>query len=413
MAKNNFSSKSQRKNRAISAQGVSRRTFIRNTSLATAGAITGVLTGQGCTISDNTKLSETAKLDTSKILNYNSSMGYRRLGKTNLVISEIVLGAHFNNPKEKHKHFWDKFANDELPVEVAKNRTEVVSRCIDHGINFLDITYGGEALAYGAALKGRREKIYVAADDGEFCMRHKSRRNAASQMQSIESCLRRLNTDYLDIWRPQFQHMDGHPDSEMEMCIEVFEKVHKQGKARFLGMSTHDRVWTQKVIEKFPQYAMVYMPYTLKSKVKQSDPKSIDRKLLYEPGEQHWWLKDTRKGLFVIAKSNDVGVITIKPFSAGLIFSTSRQDFGKQCTSTPEDYELARLTLSYILSNPDISAVAVGMTLLSEVDNDVRASFERHTQLDDRDTKVLRKAAERMWVNLPDDYHWLKNWEWV
>jgi predicted aldo/keto reductase-like oxidoreductase len=379
----------------------------------TAGAITGVLAGQGCTVSDDTGPSETAKMDASKILNYNSRMGYRRLGKTNLVISEIVLGAHFNNPKERHKHFWDKFVNDELPVDVAKNRTEVVSRCIDHGINFLDITYGGEALVYGAALKGRREKMYVAADDGEFCMRHKSRRNATSQMQSIESCLRRLGTDYLDIWRPQFQHMDGHPDSEMEMCIEVFEKVHKQGKARFLGMSTHNRVWTQKVIEKFPQYAMVYMPYTLKSKVKQSDPKSINRKLLYEPGEQHWWLKDTRKGLFEMAKSHDVGVITIKPFSAGLIFSTPRQDFGKPCTSTPEDYELARLTLSYILSNPDISAVAVGMTLVSEVDNDIRASFVRHARLDDRDIQILRKAAERMWINLPEDYHWLKNWEWV
>jgi predicted aldo/keto reductase-like oxidoreductase len=411
MKTDRYSSRIHRAKRPVTTYGVSRRAFIRDASVVTAGAITGVLAGQGCSISDNAKSPETAKMDASKILNYNSSMGYRRLGKTNLVISEIVLGAHFNNPSGQH--FWAKFTNDELPSDVAKNRTEVVSRCIDCGINFLDITYGGEALAYGTALKGRREKMYVAADDGEFCMRHKSRRNATSQMQSIESCLRRLGTDYLDVWRPQFQHMNGHPDSEMEMCIEVFEKVNKQGKARFLGMSTHDRVWTQKVIDKFPQYAMVYMPYTLKSKVKQSDPKSINRKLLYEPGKQHWWLKDTRKGLFEMAKSHDVGVVTIKPFSAGLIFSTPRQDFGKPCTSTPEDYELARLTLSYILSNPDISAVAVGMTLLSEVDNDVRASFERHAQLDDRGTKMLRKAAERMWVNLPDDYNWLRDWEWV
>jgi len=169
MGKNNSSSMNRRDNHSVDIPNVSRRTFIRKTSLVTAGAITGVLIGQGCKTSDGTKSPETAKTDTSKILNYNSRMGYRRLGKTNLIISEIALGAHFNNPKEKHKHFLDKFANDELPVEVAKNRTELVSRCIDHGINFLDITYGGEALAYGAALKGRREKMYVAADDGEFC----------------------------------------------------------------------------------------------------------------------------------------------------------------------------------------------------------------------------------------------------
>jgi predicted aldo/keto reductase-like oxidoreductase len=391
--------------------GLSRRAFIRNTSLIAAGALTGVLGGNGCTQSNNAKPGGVSSLDTSKILNYNPKMGYRRLGKTDLIISEIVLGGHFNNPSGQH--FWAKFVNDELPADVAKNRTDVISRCIDYGINYLDITYGGEALAYGMALKGRREKMYVAADDGEFCMRHKHRRDAASQMQSIDSCLKRLNTDYLDIWRPQFKHMEGHPDSEMEMCVEVFEKIHKQGKARFLGMSTHDRVWTQQVIEKFPQYTMVYMPYTLKSKVKPPDLKSIDRSQLYEPGNQHWWLADKRKGLFEMAKRHDVGVITIKPFSAGLIFSTPRQDFGKPCKSTTDDYELARLTLAYVLSNPDISAVAVGMTLLSEVDNDVRASFERHTTFDKNDIQRLDDAADIMWANLPPEYRWLKEWEWV
>jgi len=199
----------------------------------------------------------------------------------------------------------------------------------------------------------------------------------------------------------------------MKMCIDVFEKIHKQGKARFLGFSTHDRVWSQQVIQKFPQYAMLYMPYTLKSKVKQTDLKWIDRTQLYEPGDQHWWLKDTRKGLFEMAREHDVGVITIKPFSAGLIFSTRRQNIGQACKSTPGDYELARLTLAYILSNPDISAVAVGMTLLSEVDNNVCASSERHALLDDNGILKLCKAADRMWANLPKEYRWLKDWEWV
>jgi predicted aldo/keto reductase-like oxidoreductase len=393
----------------MSNSGISRRTFIRDASLATAGTIAGTLTGAGCAGGGKTGAGSVRQMDSPKILNYNPRMGYRRLGKTNLIVSEIVLGAHFNNPSGQH--FWAKFAKDELPAEIATNRTDVISRCIDHGINFLDITYSGEALAYGAALKGRRGRMYVAADDGEFCMRHKHRRNAADQLKSIDSCLRRLGTDYLDIWRPQFQHVGGHPDSQMEMCIEVFEKIHKQGKARSLGFSTHDRIWSQQVIEKFPQYATVYMPYTLRSKTKQTNLKSIERAQLYEPGEQHWWLKDTRKGLFEMAKKHDVGVVTIKPFSAGLIFSTPRQDIGKVPKTTPEDHELARLTLAYILSNPDISAVAVGMTLLSEVDNDVRASFERHTALDENAIQKLDLAAEKMWANLPEQYRWLRDWE--
>jgi hypothetical protein len=53
------------------------------------------------------------------------------------------------------------------------------------------------------------------------------------------------------------------------------------------------------------------------------------------------------------------------------------------------------------------------MTLLSEVDNDVRASFKRHALLDDNGIRKLRKAADRMWANLPKEYRWLKDWEWV
>jgi len=153
-----LSQKTSRNKHSAVRPELSRRTFIRNTSLMAAGALTGSLAGKGCTLSNNTKPGDISKIDTSKILNYNPKMGYRRLGKTNLIISEIVLGAHFNNPSGQH--FWAKFVNDELPAEIANNRTEVVSRCIDHGINFLDITYGGEALAYSTALKARRDKIY-------------------------------------------------------------------------------------------------------------------------------------------------------------------------------------------------------------------------------------------------------------
>lgn len=390
----------------MSHDELSRRAFIRNTSLAAAGTIAGVIGGR-CAAADP----GAAPGDAAKILNHNAKMGYRRLGKTGLLISEISLGGHFNNPSGQH--FWAKFVNDELPADVAKNRTEVVSRCIDHGINYLDITYGGEALAYGAALKGRRDKMYVGADDGEFCMRKEPHRNAKSQLRSVESCLRRLGTDYLDVWRPQFKHMGGHPDAEVEMCIELFDKIHKQGKARWLGMSTHDRVWTQEVMAEYPQFAVVYIPYTLKSKVKPADLGSIDPTQLYEPGDQAWWLKDTRQGVFETAKKHDVGVLTIKPFSAGLIFSTPRQDFGKPCRSTQKDYELARLTLAYILTNANVSAVMVGMTLLSEVDNDVRASAERLALLDAKGLCRLRLAADRLWANLPTEYRWLKDWEWV
>ena len=106
-----------------------RRDFMRNTSVVAAGAIAGALAG-------NTRAAE--PVDTSKIMNYNEKMHYRRMGKSNLMISEVSLGGHWKN--RNAGRYWDSFANEEVPADVAKNRTEVVSACIDSGINYLDIT---------------------------------------------------------------------------------------------------------------------------------------------------------------------------------------------------------------------------------------------------------------------------------
>ncbi|OHB65914.1 MAG: hypothetical protein A2Y77_01330 [Planctomycetes bacterium RBG_13_62_9] len=338
-------------------------------------------------------------------------MGYRRLGRTELMISEIVLGGHFNDPRGRHA--WDRFTDDSLPADVAANRADVVSKCLDYGINYVDITNGAEAQAYGAALKGRRDRIYLAADDAQYAMRQDRNRNAESQMQSIESCLRKLSTDHLDIWRPQFSHTGGHRDIDVQMCIDVFERARQQGKVRFLGMSTHDRAWAQHAIENFPQYMVAYIPYTLKSRVTPVDPRAIDRAQLYEPQGQESWLRDTRKGLFETARTHDTGIITTKPFSAGLVFSTPPQGFGRPDAATEVDRELARLTLAYVLSNPDISGVAVGMMLPQHVDNNVRASFERRNPLETSAVHRLQGTAERMWAQLPLEYQWLRQWERV
>ena len=389
---------------------VSRRAFLRQGSTLAAGVVSSVVLAQGCATHGRMKSPAQPAAGPSSVLSRPPEMAYRRLGKTNLMVSEIVLGGHFNDPRGRP--VWDHFTGD-LPEEVAQNRAAVVSKCIEYGINYLDITYGSEALAYGAALKGRRDKMYIAADDGEYAMRQERHRNAEGQMRSIESCLDKLNTDYLDIWRPQFKYTGGHRDLDMEMCIKVFEKARKQGKARFLGMSTHDRAWTEYVIEKYPQYAVVYAPYTLKSKAKPANLKSIDRAQLYEPQDQGVRLGDTRKGLFEMARENDVGIITTKPFSAGLIFSAAQQEFGRPDRATDADRELARLTLACILTNPDISGVAVGMLLPSYVDNNVRASVERQAVSAGIASGRLQTAAHRMWTQLPPEYRWLRQWEHV
>lgn len=205
----------------------------------------------------------------------------------------------------------------------------------------------------GAALKGRRDKMYIAADDIEYAMRQNRHRNREGQMQSIESCLRKLRTDHLDVWRPQFKLLGGHRYVDLELCIAVFEKARSQGKVRFLGLSTHDRPWMPHVIERFPRYRVLYVPYA--------------------PGSADLSLADHK--LLEAAHAEDVSVILAPSPGPKAVFSTGTQG------SADGNRQTTRLTLTRILSNEDISAVAVNMGLPSDVDSVVQASPGRHALL--------------------------------
>ena len=382
---------------------LSRRSFVRTTSLTITGIAAGSIFGTNCS---REKVS-----DTSTIRNYNPEMSYRRLGKTGLMVSEISIGGHWKT--REGGRVWGGFANDEVPGDVVKNRTEVISRCIDHGMNYLDITTASESLSYGAALKSRREKMYIAADDHTKGPRRPANLTIGGQMANIEECLRCLGTDYLDVWRPQFRQDGNHENNDVEVCIEAFEKAHQQGKARWLGMSAHNRTFVQRVVENYPQYSVVIFPYTAKSKVKPAGIGSIDTENLVEVGTGDGaYSGDTNKSIFDAVKRHDTGVITIKPFAGGSLFNTSIK-FGPEMKNTEEDYETARLTLAYILCNDVISAAVPGMTTIAEVDNNVRASAERLALMDQDGIRKLRKSTDEMWAHLPGQYDWLKDWEWV
>jgi len=132
-----------------------RREFIRDTASAAAVAL-------GLSTPETVYPGNPAGKDTSKILNYNPDMEYRRCGKTGLMISAVALSGHWKRVV--------KIIGGEEPAgwmtmaigrpEFQKNRAEVVSRCIERGINYVDACCGEEILAYAQALRGRRDKMY-------------------------------------------------------------------------------------------------------------------------------------------------------------------------------------------------------------------------------------------------------------
>ena len=386
---------------------LSRRDFMRTTSLAAAGTVAGALAGQGCAPS-------ASKSQTSKILNFHEKMHYRKLGKTNLMVSEVSLGGHWKN--RNAGRYWDSFANEEVPEDVAKNRTEVVSACIDSGINYLDITTAAECLSYGEALKGRRGKMHVGADIHNLGPRGSDRCNVKDQTFNVETCLRLLKTDYLDIWRPQAK-MSGqlgtnqlNTDEEVESLIETFQKLHKEGKVRHLGMSSHCRPWFEHVLSKYPEFEMVVFPCSAKTKVAGEAPVAAN---VVEANPGHG--SDQTQSIFKVLKEKNVGLVTIKPYFGGSLFveSSGKVSFPVMGVGSKTENDLARLTLQCILTNPNITAAVPGLSTVYEVENAARASYTRELAISPADKQWLMEITDRQWANLPQNYAWLRDWEIV
>ncbi len=147
---------------------MTRREFMRDSTLAAAGLAVGL----GAVAGQTARADETS-CKTSSVgglikttRSYNPNMEYRRLGKTSLWISTISLGGH-----------WKKLPFSFGTEEFKKNRRDVVSACIDHGINYIDACTGGEILAYADALRGRRDKMYLGCSYCEHEMRNKQWQN--------------------------------------------------------------------------------------------------------------------------------------------------------------------------------------------------------------------------------------------
>jgi aryl-alcohol dehydrogenase-like predicted oxidoreductase len=363
---------------------LTRRDFMRESTAAAVGA--AALSMATTTV----RAGNPSNADTSKILNYNPDMEYRRCGKTGLMVSAVALGGHW-------KRLIKIIGGAEPPgwmtmdierADFQKNRADVVSRCIARGINYVDACCREEILAYSKALQGRRDKLYFGYSWHIKESRFEEWRSAAKLKQGLEAGMKEAGLDYVDLWRISLlTESNRHSQPEIDAVAETLDWAKKSGRARFIGVSSHDRAHLKSLLEKYPQQIEVMLtPYTARTKVVEDET-----------------------GLWAAIKKADVGWFGIKPFASNSVF---QGDSSPDSPHAAEDSRLARLVLRAILCNPSITAPMPGMITPAQVDNVALAVKERR-ELDVAERAELEGAMDRAFANLPANYQWLKKWDYV
>jgi aryl-alcohol dehydrogenase-like predicted oxidoreductase len=149
-------------------------------------------------------------------------MKYRKLGASDLTVSEISLGS------------WLTYG-----VGVEHDAAAAcVDKAFDLGINFIDTAnvYGrGAAETFlGEALAGRARDSYVLATKVFFPMSKTDRGLSRAQIEKqIDASLARLKTDHVDLY--QCHRYD--PETPLEETMDALTAVVRQGKARYIGFS--------------------------------------------------------------------------------------------------------------------------------------------------------------------------------
>jgi predicted aldo/keto reductase-like oxidoreductase len=108
----------------------------------------------------------------------------------------------------------------------------VITRAADMGINYFDTArsyqHGNNERMVSAALGARRKQIVLSTKSGAS--------SKDELLKELETSLRELNTDYVDIW---YLHGKSSPADINDGMIEAQQLARKQGKIRFAGVSTH------------------------------------------------------------------------------------------------------------------------------------------------------------------------------
>ena len=265
-------------------------------------------------------------------------MEYRKLGRTGLDVSAIGLGGA-----------------QYMEIMPEKTVVTIVHEALDNGINYIDLFSANPYIRdkMGLALKGKRENVIIAAHlgvsekNGQYCRT----RNEDISSKFFIDFLTRLRIDWVDILMLHFIDMKNDYDRVFNGgLLQLAQRYQKEGKARFLGMSSHDLDVSLTAIKSGQIDVLMY-------------PINITNNAMPD-----------RETLFNACIAEGVGLVAMKPFAGGTLLrgtsgvSTDSLSSGwrsfhreKAISATPIQ------CIGYVLSQTGVSTVVPGVRSVEEL----------------------------------------------
>jgi aryl-alcohol dehydrogenase-like predicted oxidoreductase len=295
-------------------------------------------------------------------------MHYRTLGRTGIKVSPyalgaMLLGASVGNPD-----------HDES--------VRIIHRALDAGINVIDTAdaysippHSASEMVVGKALKGRRDEVVLATKLGRPMSDDPNHRGASRRwiMASVENSLRRLQTDYLDLY--QVHRPD--PDTDIEETLSALTDLIRSGKVRAIGSSTmpaSDIVDAQWVAERrgLERFRTEQPPYSILNRAIEAEVLPVARRfgmgvLVWGPLGQGMLTGRIRKG-------RPTDLVRAEMFA---VFRDERRlDAVEQLITLAGEAGLpmAHLAMAFAITHPGVTSALVGPRTMAQLD-DLIAGF--------------------------------------
>ncbi len=264
-------------------------------------------------------------------------MLYRRLGKTELMVSEIGFGGEWL---------------ERMDLEGCR---VIVKACEEQGINILDcwMSEPNVRSAIGECIKGTRDRWYIQGhigstwQDGQYVRT----REPGKVKEAFEDLLHRLQTDYIDLG------MIHYVDSEKEWdqivsgpFMDYVRSLKEKGVIKHIGLSSHN----PKVAAKAALSGEIEMLlFSVNPAFDLMPPtENIDDYFAEQYDTSLAGMDPERAQLYRICEQQDVGITVMKGFAGGRLFNEKASPFGVALTPVQ--------CIHYALTRPAVASIMAG-----------------------------------------------------